>query len=946
MTQRSDYLEALAGALTDLGPAVVRMLRGEEEVEPSVLLSVVQSAALALHPGAREELPKDVVEIARGVVGSARQAPGRDVLGRVFDALDLDEMGLEVDPDDEPEVLQSRLHDLFELGFLVDVLNGERRERLVEALEMVAAEVLGRDEVAEVGALYETAFLLGRLVELPEEHPVAELLATIEAASDELAHLEPGPDAAEVAAIFRAAQEKYEAALSPLDRFVRWGREAWGAVTEWFAAEPLRVLAATAKVGPRWPRARVVLGGVGNSEVGLVVEGDEVLVEVAARELPDPLTVRLDGGGALTEVAARHPGQRLWALPDGVDFATAVVIGVDGVETALAFAAGRPVQVAHAWSAARRLRTALALAPGAVRAELTRLAGMVASESLGLALELEAQADLVDVHAWRGEVGQAAFVVVPETAVPEDALSPGFLVRVTAAGLAVGVPAERFGIDSGALDTVARWVGELVGAPLALTGAGLDLRFQVSGESAAALAIEGDSWQLAAALAVISERLGVVAKVPLVASGALGDGAGQVLPVARVADKRAVVDVEVGAAAAAGDAEPALVVGVAQDLRPVLGELFGDDWHARLAVALGVAPAASGAAAGDTASALSRAAIKAWRGWFGQRNAMAAGAECERALGLAEQALAAGVAGVHRVQALWVAGACRLHRGESARAAELFDEVDAALMTTPTGQVPAFVRAELAAYRGIALVDGGRPNEAVALLEPVLESLDRVAGERPELADRRFVEVRLQVAGTLQRAVAFAGDLGRARELLLASLASCPEEQRARTLGDLAEVERRAGELDAARTALAAATDALEAIDDERGRAFTARFLGVYAARAGLAGGALGTAVEAPKWNAWPQPIEVLETLIAGPEAELVGWVERYVVSVAGQVSTIHLLVVLGAVARAGATTLMPGLVQALAGRDEVEPEVRAQVAALADGVAEAVAAWVKCCPY
>jgi|GEM_PF-3025306 len=937
MSERRDYLEAIAGELSELGPDVIDMLAGREAEDTVVLRSLIQSAALALHAGMRDELPKAAVEIARGVVASARRAPGKAILERVFDALDLATLAtFEGDPDDEPEELQSRLHALFELGLLVDVLTGERRERLCELLEQAAADVLARDDLY---ALYETAFLLGRMAELPVDHPVAELLATIEVATDEIADLEPAPGAAEVELIVAEAHAKYEAALTPIERLVRWGRAAWGEGATWLTTpHRLRVLAASAQAGPRWPAARVRLAARDGVEVGLRVSGDDVLLEVVGRSLPNGVEVLVDGE-ALEHVAARFPEQRLrrlvvpasGALPRVTVRLEDVGWEIDLADVSAERAPPASTGGAHPWRDPRRLAAVHARAPGAVRAELLRLARVVAAGSLALAMDFASQAARVEIPRLGTELGAGMFVVVSEGM---DA--PGFLMRVAAAGLAGGVPAGALGIGDAALEAVAAWVARLVGAR-GLDEA-IDLRFAVAGDTAQALALDGDSWQLAAALAVISERLGQAQRIPIVASGRLGTGIGEVLPVGLVAAKRAVIALEAGDVTGAS----ALVVDAQRDVRATLADLFGADWQPRLAVALGVA-----------SQAHARAAMQAWRRWFGRRNTLEAAADCERALTSAEQALAAGVTGVHRSEALWVAGACRLHRGESALAAGLFADVEAALATARVGDVPALVREELCAYRGIALVDHGRPSEAVALLDGVLERLDRVAQERPEAADRRFHEVRLQVAGTLQRAVAFTGDLARARALLAASLEVGTPSERARSLGDLAEVARRAGDLEAARTALVEAQEALDDVATAGMRALTERFLAVYSARSGVDPRLMAIASAPPDWKAWPQPLEVLEALVAGPEAELVAWVEDNVLAQASAVSTIHLLVVLGAVARAAAEGLsaallavVQGLVPVIEGRAEVEAEVRAKVVATAAGEAGALAGWARCCPY
>jgi len=928
MTSTAEYLDTLASELIELGPVARAMLSNDAPLDPIVLLSLVQTAALALHDGPRSELSPAAIEEARAVLAAARRKPGKGLLERTFDALDLDAMArLDASPHEEPEELESRLHDVFELGFLADVLTGARRARLVGALDAVAGEVLAVPDAH--GALYETAFLLRGIAELPDDHPVAELLDTIVATTDTLANLDQALDAATTATLFAEARARYESALSPIERLVRWAGERWANATAALAPAPLRALATTGLGRPVWPAPRIVLDRRDGLEVALWPLGDHILVELAGRSLPSSLAA-LMRGAALAESARWHPSHQVWTLPSDVELASlAITVLVDGMPRPVRTDAAALV-TPPATDLRERLPRAILTTPGWTRRALLELAGSVEREGLALALDFQAQAAGIIVPRLRAEIGRASFVAIPDA--PH---APGFLVHVGASGLAHGAPLARLGASHDTVERVARWIGALVGAPAALGADALDLRVEAPTD----LTLEGESWQLAAALAVISERLAIAPVGGVAVSGRLGDGVGEVLPVERVADKRAALALELPTDAALA---LALIVDRTIDIRPELARLFGDDWAPRLRASLGVI--------GD---GLARDAMRAWRGWFGRRNVADATADRDRALDLAERALAAGVSGLQRVEALWVEGACRLHRGESLRALDAFAEVDVSLATLSPGSVAAFTREELVAYHGIAVVDLGRPREAVDLVRPALDRLDEVRGQHPERVDRRYLDVRLQVAGTLARATTFAGDLDEARRLLRESLTLEVPAERARTLMDLAELARRAGDPEAARALLAEARAALDDIPIHAVAAITERFLRLYEARAGVA--PADAQIEPPRWSEWPQPAEVLESLVSGPRRELESWVRTHILSAPEHVSTIHLIVVLTSIARASLadeandpvlSSLVTALVDLAIARPEIEPAITDSLAPLREGDVAAVAAWIRRFPY
>lgn len=298
---------------------------------------------------------------------------------------------------------------------------------------------------------------------------------------------------------------------------------------------------------------------------------------------------------------------------------------------------------------------------------------------------------------------------------------------------------------------------------------------------------------------------------------------------------------------------------------------FGPGWRADLARALG-------------SSALSLA-MSAWDGLRrGQRD------EAERQSGAAIAAWA----GERQGGMAWlVRGACRLHRGEAGPALEDLRHARDVLAAPPAaGDEPLdpWQVEEVDAYVGIALLDCGRPVEAENVLAQALARLQAAPS-----ADRRWHLVLLQVAGSLHRVRVLAGDLAGARDLLeRVVLGAAPvRAERARSLGDLAEVLRRAGDTDGARARLEQARRCL-ADADPGVRARTDRFLQVYRARVGLR--PADWPVAPPDWRQWPQPAEVLETLLAGG-GDLDAWMREHALA-DERLPVVFTLVYLAAAAR------------------------------------------------
>ncbi len=380
--------------------------------------------------------------------------------------------------------------------------------------------------------------------------------------------------------------------------------------------------------------------------------------------------------------------------------------------------------------------------------------------------------------------------------------------------------------------------------------------------------VEGESCALAIALALLLPRLGYVPPEPIIVSARtfLKDGQAWLGGVAYGDRKRQF------AAREAPGLPMLLIEGEGEPALTKLQTLLPKDWRQRLS------PSSAYALASD-----------AWRA-YQDRNYSEAARLAELAIHKApeERALA---------RAWWVRGACALHNARTDAAATDLSQ-GRMLLQKPLGEEDApsaWEEEELLAYLLIAALDQGRPEWLRADLEEALSRLNAVSSR-----DVRWREVTLQVAGSLHRIELLAGNLDRAEQLLRdVCLGSARvRHEKARSLGDLAEVLRRKGDLDEARRCIQQARAALRDAPDGQ-RAATARFLSLYALRCGedfLEKEEELTANFAPDWRDWPQPAEILEQLLQRPSAELGAWIREHILGKDQEV--IHLLVVLGAAAR------------------------------------------------
>lgn len=522
-------------------------------------------------------------------------------------------------------------------------------------------------------------------------------------------------------------------------------------------------------------------------------------------------------------------------------------------------------------------------APGAVRAWYEANPGQTRGERLQVEQRLASVA--VTTVTPGSRTVWAPFVNQPVGAWPE-----GFLVGVQAGPLAV----TSARVPDRLVDQAWAWIHGLCGVD------GVPPRVGVGYVDAPeGVLLDGGSPGFAVAVALITWLLERAPRVAVVVSATVTDATrGALVGEVDYRDEKG----RVCALEAAG--VDSLVAEREVDVASRLAEWFGTTWRRDLARALG-------------SSALSLA-MDAWSAYRAGRHA-----EAEP---LAVRAIEIDGDERNLAYAWLVRGACRLHRGQTVDAlADLTEAERRLLREHAPGEEPPdpWEHEELDAFLGIALVDEGRPSEAVKRLEGALDRLLRAPNR-----DRRWRLVTLQAAGTLHRARVFAGDLEGARDVLerVALDVASLRAERARCLGDLAEVCRRLGDRAAAQEHLINAERGL--IDAESGaRPRTGRFHRLYRARAKLDPAAW--LVDAPNWSDWPQPAEILEMLLA-PGEDLDAWMLAHGLQNA-EGDIIRSVVYLGAAARRGGP--VPDWAVTLANRLAELPGIEDGVAELARGV-------------
>lgn len=917
-----ELLSSFADQLREAGEGTLAMLRGELALDPHVLLPMAAAALVVDRERASLPPADPAILLADRLVSALRRGPGRQ---RLLESLALVDLGptMDLDPAAEPAEQVARLNDLFELGLLVDLVDGDGRDTraaLTDLLDRNAALVFLDGERFE--ALYDAASELASCVDLDaknRDHPVAIFLDTVLAATDVFAE----PSAAiDLEAAFGRALDAAEARL-PL--WVRWRerlRLSVGKGLDLLAevcSRPVTAWAATRTLP--WPAPRLTLAQRGDDEeLNLLLRPGELLLEWVGANPPARASLRsaepAEPGDVLQPCPGPLPGGRYWRLA-APGSASRIELSGEGLlpwSIPLDGLAGSPPTPPSIADPPDHLCWWLEVAPASLAAHLRSLAASVRARQRALALDLERCANLAAPAAPAPTTGRALFPVLLEHADVSGALIPVDSGRLT--GRETDEVAAR----------VRAWVGRLVDAPDHPALASVDLQPGL----APGLQIAGASYELAAAIAVLSRLLEKPPAAVPVLSGRLGEGRAEVLPIDGAEAKRGVARIEAPGARC-------FIADTPRDASPLIDELFGPDWSQRLLAAL--------ASQGHVDA---REAVRAWRRFYATHSALSASATVARSLDRAEHALASGVGGSDRIQALWVRGAMLMHRGETARALADLEAARVALAAAPRYDFERWTLEEQDALLGVALLDLGRPADAVTLLTADLARLEAgVADDR----DRRWHEVRLQVAGSLARALGMVGELDRAVTTLRSSLETSPiGSQRARSLMDLAELERRRGDIDAARLLLAEAREALDAIPDERSRAHTERFLALYEARAGARlTGSDPTPVEPPRWGDWPQPAEILETLLEGPEPELLAWLDANISPGLSGLGHVWLFVLLGALSRARSTASLSwlrDLADGLLARGGLDDATRSLAERTVSDPGSSAASWARQAPY
>ena len=379
--------------------------------------------------------------------------------------------------------------------------------------------------------------------------------------------------------------------------------------------------------------------------------------------------------------------------------------------------------------------------------------------------------------------------------------------------------------------------------------------------------VEGESCALAIALALLLDRLGHHPLQPILVSArtVLEGGQARLGRVAEGARKRRI-------AAREAPTVPFLLIEEEEEAAlPKLQPFLPVDWRQRLSP--------------SSAYALAESAWQAYQ----DRSYAEASRLAELAIHGAPEARAL-------ARAWWVRGACAMHNAQSEAAAADLYQSRMLLQKAPSEEdsPSAWEEEELLSFELIAALDQGRPEWLRQALEEALERLNAASSK-----DFRWREVALQVAGSLHRVELLADRLDEAERLLreISLKTAYIRHERARSLGDLAEVLRRKGALAEARDCIGQARVALQDTRKSQ-RAATARFLSLYAQRCGAdePQEEYAETIPAPRWQDWPHPAEVLEHLLRRPSAELGNWIREHILETRQEI--IHLLVVLGSGAR------------------------------------------------
>jgi len=375
---------------------------------------------------------------------------------------------------------------------------------------------------------------------------------------------------------------------------------------------------------------------------------------------------------------------------------------------------------------------------------------------------------------------------------------------------------------------------------------------QISGEFPP---LVGESMDLAIALALTGYLIQRVPHGAWVVSGALGLP-GRVGVVGHCVEKLKIVRIE----APNVRSDQCVLADTELEFDPLLRRVYGDDVINALAGAFD-----------QSATALLDQANAAWNG-----------RDEHNAASLARSALAMTTSPGQLARARLILAADAVHRGTLDEAARHFDALEIAVSnaTRAHGWVRDDMR-EVAIRMAGADLDRLAPTDAKNLVAPVIEALKSVLEEH---RSARWNDLMAQAKGTLSRIHLLEGDLDAAIAMRREAIADGPEQERARSRLALATLLFLKGERDDAAIELARARDALVFLAAGPARQLTARFVRVAQTRWGL----LHPSVQetraafdsAPELSAWPQPAEVIATILAASDESLaLTWFDKHIFS-------------------------------------------------------------------
>jgi hypothetical protein len=850
----SSFVDSLVDEFRDTAGDAIAMFEGKVEVDPIFFLDCCATAGLLENA----ELDGDTSGLLAAMKAQARTRTGRDALSRAADLLDLG-ADLDFTLDEELPEQIDRLQRLIELSGLSAFLEGAHLARLEEVYDRNSGVVFSEPDKFE--ELYEYVIFLRDAVPVGSDHLARRFL-------DELAAL-TNPFPVEIDDK-RLAEALEKARVKALKRTPWWMKlSEWLHNTRQFAKEksesfekflteatarPALVMASShGAERVAWPAPRCVLGKRDNVEIALIADQRGIVLEWVGGDLPNRVKVK-PAGETLPVVGGPLAQARYYSMPESLEVEGESTLEVEyRGETWSVPLAGEWAVSSDAAGAEGRFKRLRREAPGAAREMLAVVAGR--DESAARRLEASQALERLPLMELSRDIGVAYFPVTRGAAGD----FPGTLGCVKVGGLN-GTHSKMGGLDA------VRYFVEALGAA---RGSGKLQKFAFSIEGVpSGCELSGTSWELGAAAALVSHVLGVAPSVPVIASGRLSEAG--IEPIGEIEEKLKIIARE------AGEVD-AVLVGDLQEPGSVFEKWFGAGVSARLASAMGSSP-----------GMLARTAVSHW--------VMSERAAAKR---FADDALNAGVEGLQRAEALWVRGGALLHEARTEEALATLMEARAtyAEWASKRGQRKRLAVEETEAFLGIALIDTLKFEESLGLMRSTKERLEAIPeGERFEEWDRVWV----QVVGSLARAELASGHIDEAAALLESSeKAALVSTELARTRGDLAEVERRRGNLEKAAELLVKARNSLCEIPAPEQRKITERFLRLYEVRCGAARATYP--IESPNSGVWPKPAEVIESLLAGSSEGFVAWFDEEVLPGLETLQRVFAYFYLGAVARAGA---------------------------------------------